>query len=531
MTNSNSPSDGKDLETDCLALRSVGRTAAQRDEARSLRRRHRFESLEDRHVMSATFGSALSIGGNGSEGVFDVETDDAGYSYVTGDFEGTVDFDLTGSLPGDADILTAAGSRDALSAEIRAGRLSRLGSPHGRRCRAKQRRQRRGTQVCARRCWATCTSSANSLNSADFGSTTLTSAGSADAFVAKFTSTGNLTWAKRWGTADHNAPHGLGVDANGNVYIVSHTYGRGYDIVKFNSNGAQSWSQLVAANPGVTARLAVSPSGNVYVAGVFQGTVDFDPSSKVKSVSTGPSQAYADVCAELGHERQVQVGDALCQQDGRFDVGLLYGQFRLARQHRQYLRRRALPRTPWTSTPGPARRRSIPPEERILPSSIARVVSFGRERSRVGRGPMWSRSMSTRPETSTLPATSSSSIDLNPNAGVDVRSSAGNQDIFVVKLTASGNYVWGETFGGSGNATSPSASPSTVPATSTSPATFPMKSISIQVRSAAEHAGDSRRLAKWIAFGCGESSCIGSSIRPLLIHKFTNRMMISESHK
>jgi hypothetical protein len=31
---------------------------------------------------------------------------------------------------------------------------------------------------------------------------------------------------------------------------------------------------------------------------------------------------------------------------------------------------------------------------------------------------------------------------------VQTRPSAGDSDIFVVKLTAAGNYVWGETFGG-----------------------------------------------------------------------------------
>jgi hypothetical protein len=42
-------------------------------------------------------------------------------------------------------------------------------------------------------------------------------------------------------------------------------------------------------------------------------------------------------------------------------------------------------------------------------------------------------------------------IDLNSGAAIDARTSAGGNDIFVVKLTASGNYSWAETFGGTGN--------------------------------------------------------------------------------
>ena len=45
----------------------------------------------------------------------------------------------------------------------------------------------------------------------------------------------------------------------------------------------------------------------------------------------------------------------------------------------------------------------------------------------------------------------SGTIDLDPGTGTDVRTSAGGLDIFVVKLTAAGNYSWGESFGGTGS--------------------------------------------------------------------------------
>jgi hypothetical protein len=45
-----------------------------------------------------------------------------------------------------------------------------------------------------------------------------------------------------------------------------------------------------------------------------------------------------------------------------------------------------------------------------------------------------------------------SSIDLDPGAGSVIRTTSGESDgdIFVVKLSSNGNYVWGETFGGVG---------------------------------------------------------------------------------
>ncbi len=38
----------------------------------------------------------------------------------------------------------------------------------------------------------------------------------------------------------------------------------------------------------------------------------------------------------------------------------------------------------------------------------------------------------------------SGTVDFDPGADSDLRTSAGSQDIFVVKLTASGNYSWAE---------------------------------------------------------------------------------------
>ena len=42
-------------------------------------------------------------------------------------------------------------------------------------------------------------------------------------------------------------------------------------------------------------------------------------------------------------------------------------------------------------------------------------------------------------------------VDLDPGTGSYLRTSAGQGDIFVMKLTAAGNFTWAETFGGVGN--------------------------------------------------------------------------------
>src|SRR4051794_1444224 len=51
------------------------------------------------------------------------------------------------------------------------------------------------------------------------GTSTVTSAGSDDVFVAKYTPTGEFVWGKSYGSAGADAPTGLAVDATG-VYVV-----------------------------------------------------------------------------------------------------------------------------------------------------------------------------------------------------------------------------------------------------------------------------------------------------------------------
>jgi hypothetical protein len=72
------------------------------------RRLRRFESLEDRSVLSATFGSAIALGGPEGERMFDLKLDGEGNTYVTGYYMGTADFDQRSDHLGNADILTSA---------------------------------------------------------------------------------------------------------------------------------------------------------------------------------------------------------------------------------------------------------------------------------------------------------------------------------------------------------------------------------------------------------------------------------------
>lgn len=105
-----------------------------------------------------------------------------------------------------------------------------------------------------------------------------------------------LEWAKSLGGPDHDESYSVTSDQNGNVYTTGHFKGTadfdpGTGVYNLTSNGERDIfiSKLDAAGNFVWARsiggslddesysIDVDNSGNVYITGGFQGTVDFDP--------------------------------------------------------------------------------------------------------------------------------------------------------------------------------------------------------------------------------------------------------------
>jgi FlgD Ig-like domain len=135
-----------------------------------------------------------------------------------------------------------------------------------------------------------------------FGSTTLTSAGLSDIFVAKYDASGSVVWAKRAGGTALDQGRDIVVDAAGNAYVtgffrgasasfgsITLTGGGGAEIfvAKYDASGNEVWAKR-AGGAGLQATFSITldASGNSYIAGYIEGTATFGPGEGNQTILT-----------------------------------------------------------------------------------------------------------------------------------------------------------------------------------------------------------------------------------------------------
>ncbi len=241
--------------------------------------------------------------------------DSNGDVLVTGFFTGTVDFDETGG----GSYLTTVGENDAFVAKYDGtdGNLvwvQQIGSAT----------KDQGTSVVV-------DTSDNVYVAGFFSSniispTSKTNLGGEDVFVAKYDSAGNFLWMRTMGGT--NNERGLSLTVGSSVYVTGYFYGtanfgagnflsgsNNSDVfvavlnpTNGTSTGANAWQIGGTGNDGGRA-IDLDSSGNVYTAGYFSNSVDFDPSAGTQTrTATGGSDVFIASYAASGTYRWVSVG-------------------------------------------------------------------------------------------------------------------------------------------------------------------------------------------------------------------------------
>ena len=223
-----------------------------------------------------------------------ITVDTAGNVYVVGDFSGSKATEFGNSS------LTSKGSNDIFVAKLNSAGIWQWANDAG----GTGFDQARAVQVDA----------AGNIfvgglfsNSSGFGSSTLTSRGSYDAFVGKLNSGGTWQWANGGGSTSTDYVYDIAVDKSNNAYISGYVRGgsifgtytathKGSSdvfVAKIDSNGLWGWVSTGggrSSDYGYT--VDVDGSGNVYVGGRFYTTsssTSFATFGTIKSQTQGSS--------------------------------------------------------------------------------------------------------------------------------------------------------------------------------------------------------------------------------------------------
>ncbi|WKZ38740.1 MAG: S-layer homology domain-containing protein [Anaerolineales bacterium] len=244
---------------------------------------------------------AKRMGGGTNDSGLGLTVDAGGNVYTTGNYQGTADFDPGA---GTANLTSVGNNNDVFVSKLDSnGNFVWAKSMGG-----TESDQGRGIAVSAS---GNVYTIGNFEGTADFdpgaGTANLTSAGADDVFISKLDNSGNFVWAKRIGGTDYEEGTAIAIDADENIYTTGKyeltvdfdpgagtfnltSAGGGGDIFisKLDSGGNFVWAKSTGGTDFERGEsIVLDANNNVYVTGVFSGTVDFDPGAGTFNL-TGP---------------------------------------------------------------------------------------------------------------------------------------------------------------------------------------------------------------------------------------------------
>ena len=251
---------------------------------------------------------ARSAGGTGSDAALAVAVDATGNVYVTGYFKTQATFDTT-TVTGSATLgnfflakYSSSGQLvwivDEDASKWSGGKVLELDSS--------------GNPIIAGILWETGT----------FGTTTLTSEGKGDPFVAKYTSNGDFVWAMNFGGIDYDLVTDMVVNDKDEIFLagyfkesipaITNIFGASLSAVgkqdafavKLKSTGIVEWGEGIGSNLDDSATgIALDTAGDVVCIGTFEGTINFNSTSFV--ADGGKDSFLLKLTASLGMRTSV----------------------------------------------------------------------------------------------------------------------------------------------------------------------------------------------------------------------------------
>lgn len=257
------------------------------------------------HSQTHQYEWAKRLGGSGGDMAFSIVSDDSGYVYTAGAFDGTGDFDPSSSSTFN---LTAFGDLDVYISKLDSNGNFKWATQFG-----GQNLDLLGAIAVDDSGNVYSIGSFNDTSDFDPGPSKFNLIAEwSDIYITKLDATGNLKWAKKIGGASMDHGDDIAVDSMGNVYISGYFYGSvDFDpdtavqtltstgsndifIAKLNPLGELIWVKQFKGNQNdYVFDIEIDDSNYVYTTGKFEGTVDFDPSNNsYKLTSSGLFDAF-----------------------------------------------------------------------------------------------------------------------------------------------------------------------------------------------------------------------------------------------
>lgn len=230
------------------------------------------------------------------------------------------------------------------------------------------------------------------------GVTNLTSTGGWDIYIQKLDANGNLIWAKKIGGSDDDSGNSIVTDALGNVYVSGQFKG----TVDFDP-GTGVLNKTSAGGDDVF-QIKLDPNGNLVWANTYGGTSQ-DIGLSIKIDNNG------NICTSGKFVNVVDFDPGA----GVLNLGSSSGSFSSLNTYLQKLDANG---------------------SLIWAKSIKSRVNSINNLAVDGSGNFITTGFF------------SGTVDFDPNAGVEYRSSVSSFDIYVLKLDMNGNFLWANTAGG-----------------------------------------------------------------------------------
>jgi len=275
-----------------------------------------------------------------------------------------------------------------------------------------------------------------------------------------FSQSFTFEWARYLGGTSTDVGNHLAVDNNGNVYTAGRFLGTAdflpgtgtfnmtsagdFDMFlqKMNADGEFQWAiRIGGTGYDEFTRIALAPNGDICAVGVFNGTVDFDPSTGVEELTSAGGQDIAVMRFNSDGELiwVHSIGSAEAEFSGACSVDS-QGRILISGNYRSTCS--------FNHGAGVESSVSVGLQDIFVMcfeanGNLSWLKTIGSTLNEQALSSVFDSDGNT-----VISGIFRESVDFNPGSGVELLTSAGETDVFVLKLNSNGDFVWAKSFGG-----------------------------------------------------------------------------------